>query len=595
MRNTPRDTARTLFGLRTCALLPLLLCSLLAFPTHIAGAQTAAVVWSHRPAEEIKWYRVMETGAPLVGTSAGLYALNAETGEPLWRRDDLKGINEVETHELPGTPLLLVADNSGGITSRKTKLFALDMLTGETVWETDKLRGSTVAVAPNYEKNLLVFLTTINSSAQKDKPDITALKLDTGELVWQSELTDTVDLYGIERGSKYFPKFDLSGANPPVFDGDSVYFTYAGLHRYNLADGKLVWGAKYDVTEGKIKRANAQAVIDGDVIYTSAKGQIRAVDKNTGAVKWTSKDFGGGIAEMSLVGDVLYGRLGGEFYDFEKREYVTKKPLGVVALDKKTGAPSWSYDKAGGSITNMVFLPEQNLILIADEKNLIGLDTTAAGKAKEAFKTKLEFKNNLGAAATVAKVAKFGFGGLSALGSKGADTTDNPVALIRQENGVVVVRGAQHLAAFNPQTRQMAWGTKYGAPGVAGWKKIAMTAITVYLAAGAVARGANATAYDNGRGGDAENKRFVNLMNSYEQYMTKRFTASKSGGLYTYVLTEVKQGEEKGAGIVGVNMMTGQGDRQILFKDKEPDYEIDEASGRVFNFKDKALTAYVVK
>ncbi|MDQ1524995.1 MAG: hypothetical protein QOE47_2919 [Pyrinomonadaceae bacterium] len=379
MRNTPRDTARTLFGLRTCALLPLLLCSLLAFPTHVTGAQTAAVAWSHRPAEEIKWYRVMETGAPLVGTPAGLYALNAETGEPLWRRDDLKGINETETHELTGTPLLLVADNSGGITSRRTKLFALDMLTGETVWETDKLRGSTVDVAPNYEKNLLVFLATVNSSAQKDKPDITALKLDTGELVWQSELTDTVDLYGIERGSKYFPKFDLSGANPPVFDGDSVYFTYAGLHRYNLADGKLVWG------------------------------------------------------------------------------------------------------------------------------------------------------------------------------------------------------------------------TKYGAPGIAGWKKIAMTAITVYLAAGAVARGANATAYDNGRGGDAENKRFVNLMSSYEQYMTKRFTASKSGGLYTYVLTEVKQGEEKGAGIVGVNMMTGQGDRQILFKDKEPDYEIDEASGRVFNFKDKALTAYVVK
>ncbi|MBA3239783.1 MAG: PQQ-like beta-propeller repeat protein, partial [Acidobacteria bacterium] len=438
MRNITRASLRNLLGAgsKGGGLLPLLLCFLLVSPPHLMSAPQpqqfgAALLWSHKPAEDIKWYRVMETGAPLIGTSSSLYALNAETGESLWRRDDLKGINEFETHELAGTPLLLVADNSGGITSRKTKLFALDALTGETVWETDKLRGSTVAVAPNYEKNMIVFLTTVNSSAAKDKPDIAALKLDTGELLWQSEFTENVDLYGIERGSKYFPKFDLSGAQQPIFDGDSVYFTYAGLHRFNLTDGKLVWKLPYDVTEGKIKNANAQAVIEGDTIYTSAKGQVRAVDKQTGAAKWTSKDFGGGIVEMLPRGDVIYGRLGGTFYDFGKREYVVKKPLGVVALDKKTGAPVWFYDKAGGSLTNMVLLPEQNTILIADEKNLIGLDTNSTGKVKEAFKTKLEFKYNLGTAATVAKVAKFGFGGLSAIGSKGADTTDNPVALIR--------------------------------------------------------------------------------------------------------------------------------------------------------------------
>lgn len=591
MRFEVTSPARRSLALALAALL-----LLLAANANVALAQQAAPLWAHKPTQDIKWYRLTDAGTLLVGTSANIYSLNPESGETTWRRDDLKGVNEYETHALPGTPLLLVADNSGGLASKKTKLTALDLLTGETVWETEKLRGATVAVAPNYAKNMVVFLTVKDSGMTKDKPDITALNVATGEMIWQSEFTDSVDLYGMERGGKYFPKHDLSGANPPVFDDDSVYFTYAGLHRFSLADGKLLWGTKYDVTEGKIKQGNAQAVIDGDTVYTSAKGQVRAIDKATGAIKWTSKDFGGAVAETRLQGDVLYGRLGGTFYDFGKREYVTKKPLGVAALDRKTGATVWFYDKADGSITNMAFLPEQNTILVADEKNLIGLDTSATGKVKEAFKTKLEFKFNLGAAATVAKVAKFGFGGLSALGSKGGDSTDNPVALVRQENGTVVVRGAQHLAAFDPRTRQMAWGTKYGAPGVAGWKKIAMTAITVYMAAASIAQEANYAYRNDYSSSSSENRRFINTMSNYEQYMTKRFTASKSGGKYTYVLTDIKQGDEKGAGLVGVNMMTGQGERQILFKDKEPDYEVDEATGRVFNLKNsKELMAFAVR
>ncbi len=574
-------------------LLTLLL--LASFGVTRASAEQATTLWTHTPTQDIKWYSVTNAGTLLVGTASGIYCLNPETGAELWRRDDLRDIAEHEQQEIQGTPLLLVYDNTGAM-QKKTHLFALDLLTGKNIWQTESLKGYTVQVAPSFERDMLVFLTVANNKMTKDKLDIAALRLSTGEMLWQSEFTENVDLYGIERGSKYFPKFDLSGAQPPIFDGDSVYFTYAGLHRYNLSDGKLVWKMPYDVTEGKIKNANAQAVIEGDTIYTSAKGQVRAIDKATGAAKWTSKDFGGGIVEMLPRGDVIYGRLGGTFYDFGKREYVVKKPLGVVALDKKTGAPVWFYDKAGGSLTNMVLLPEQNTILIADEKNLIGLDTSSTGKVKEAFKTKLEFKYNLGTAATVAKVAKFGFGGLSAIGSKGADTTDNPVALSRRENGTIVIRGTNHVAAFDPRTHAMAWGTKYAAPSVPGWQKIAMTAITVASAAMSQGQAFNYASLGDSHSANRANSDFIGAMSGYEQFMSKRYSATKAGGVYVYVLTDIKQDKEKGAGLIGVNMETGQGDRQILFKDKEPDYEVDEASGRIFNLKNsKELNAYIIK
>ena len=558
----------------------------------LATVTQAAPLWTHKPSSDIKWYRVTDIGSVLIGSKAGLYTLDGVNGQTIWTRNDLAGTEEFEVETIAGTPLLLISDTSGTF-SKGTKLFAIDLLTGQNIWETDKLKGATVAVEPVYEKDLVLLVTVPSNNANKAKPKISALRLTTGEMVWEAEYPDNVDLYGIERGSKFFPKFDLSGANEPLHDSDSVYFTYAGLHRYSLEDGKLMWGVKYDVTEGSIKRGNAQALIEGEMIYTSAKGQLRAIDKQTGAIKWTSKDFGGAVAELKLIGGVLYGRLGGAFYDFGKREYVNKKPFGVAAINLETGATLWYYEGAKDSVTNMVVLREQNLVLIADAKNVIALDTSSTGKAKEAYKMKLEFKNNLGTAATVAKVAKFGFGGLSALGSKGGDTTDEPVALYRRENGTVVVQGKQHLLAFDPRSNNIAWSVKYEAPGVPGWQKIAMAGLTALAYTSATASAASS--YYGTAENRWANKQRINSLAAYEQFVSKRYNATKATGNYVYVLTTVKEGKEKGAGLIGVHMETGRGDRQIMFKDKEPDYQVDEAEGRVFNLRNaKELSAFSV-
>lgn len=571
--------------------LAFLLCSLLLCLV-LSQAALGSSLWTHKPASDIKWYRVTDVGSLLVGSKGALYALDGETGREVWSRADLAGAEEYEVDTIAGTPLVFVSDTSGTF-KKGTKLYALDLLSGQNIWETEKLKGATVAVEPVYEKDLVLLVTVENNSANKAKPHLTALRMTTGELVWEADYPDNVDLYGIERGSKYFPKYDLSGANPPVYDADSIYFTYAGLHRYSLEDGKLIWGTKYDVTEGSIKRGNAQALVEGDTVYTSAKGQLRAIDRQTGAVKWVSKDFGGAIAEMKLAGEVLYGRLGGAFYDFSKREYANKKPFGVAAVDKKTGATVWYYDKADDSITNMALLPELNTVLVADAKNLIGLDTTSGGKVKESYKVKLEFKNNLGAAATAAKVAKFGFGGLSAIGKGGGDDRDEPVALYRRENGTVVVAGKQHLLAFDPRSHQIVWSVKYEAPGVPGWQKIAMAGLTALAYASATASAANS--YYGTSENRWANRQRVNSLVAYEQFVSKRYSATKATGNYVYVLTTVKEGKEKGAGLVGIQMETGRGERQILFKDKEPDYQVDEPAGRVFNLRNsKELSAFSV-
>jgi hypothetical protein len=240
----------------------------------------------------------------------------------------------------------------------------------------------------------------------------------------------------------------------------------------------------------------------------------------------------------------------------------------------------------------MMILPDDNTLLIGDEKNLIGLDLSSQGKVKEAYKVPLKFKFKVGAAATAGKVAAVALGGVGGFFKKGADTTDNPVSIVRQENGTVVVRGMQHLVGFDPKSRSIAWSTKYDAPGIDGWQSIVMTALTITAAALSESAEAGYSQRGDYNSAFAQNSQFLNLMSQYQQFMSKKFTASKQSGNIYYVLTTLKGKEDKGAGLVGVNLYSGRAINQIIFKDKSPDYEVDEAAGRLFNMNKGELAAY---
>ena len=86
-------------------------------------------------------------------------------------------------------------------------------------------------------------------------------------------------------------------------------------------------------------------------------------------------------------------------------------------------------------------------------------------------------------------------------------------------------------------------------------------------------------------------------MKDYQALYFKRYTATQSTGQRLFILTDIEEGKDKGPGIVGVNMDTGAADRQVLFGTKEPDYETDEITGRVFLLsKDsKAVSALALK
>jgi outer membrane protein assembly factor BamB len=488
--------------------------------------------------------------------------------------------------EVPGTPIVLVHLNLG-TAQAKTSLHAVDIMNGQDLWQTEQLRGVTVDTFPVYERGYVLVIST-EAPAAKAKLELAALEMGSGKVLWQAAFEEKADLHVAESSGRFLVKYDLSGHQPPLYDGESLYLSYAGIHRFDAATGRIVWKNVYDVTEGVFKRGNAQALIDGDTVYTSAKALIRAVDKGTGQIRWTSRDFGGAVAQMELAGGVIYARMGGNFYDKQAKEWKLKKPLGVVAVDKSTGAELWRYTGAKEGITNMLVLSEQKAVLIADQKNLIGLDLESQGKVKEAFKVKVEFKDRIGAAKVAAGVGKFLLGGAKAAAS-GGEEADSPVAIRLRQDGTAVVVGKQHLLAFDPAARSVAWSLEYDPPGRAAWVKALAGAMTALSYAANVGQAA-------ATGSSAYSGAASQSIASYSDYTSKRYSAAGETDRYYYVLTNIEEGKEKGAGIVGVNLDTGKADRQVLFKEKEPQYEVDELAGRVFNVKDKkTLVGFSVK
>jgi hypothetical protein len=156
--------------------------------------------------------------------------------------------------------------------------------------------------------------------------------------------------------------------------------------------------------------------------------------------------------------------------------------------------------------------------------------------------------------------------------------------------GRVVVQGKQHLLGFDPQTKTSDWSLFYAAPSEA-FANIAMFAVTAAAAVygngqAAASGGFGSSGYSSGVNTIHSN---LDRYNKYTENAARRAGGSKSSQSYTYVLTKV----EKDIGVVGVNLATGETDRELVLKEKEPEYTVDEPLNRVFHFKSKnTIIAY---
>lgn len=571
-------------------LLPLL-AWLLAAPLFAATA--AKPLWTQPLGADAKWYQLTSAGTLLVGTDGALLSVNPDDGKILWKRSDITKSNRNNAVEIAGTPWL-VANNFAGIGKNKVTFQAIDLLSGETVWKTPQLSAQYLDTIAVPSQGLVIFV--VQTWEEKDNGIyLRAHDLATGAAKWSVKFckSNGIPLHLADGSGKFMPTMDLSGYHDPLIDGDEMFLGYLGIHCVDLHTGAIKWAVEFPSGNKGLKKTYAPLRLDGDRIYGAGGGSVFAINRHTGQQLWKSErisEYAGLfkardnaiVSQLEIVDGKVFSRFGGNFSD--GNQVHLREPLGVVVLDATNGNPVYKDQKIDGGLTNLLVLPEAHAVMFADGKELVGLSTQGAA-VTESFRVPIEFKRKMGGG-DIAKIGLGLTGGLmgtiKAVSSSNKARLDVPVAIVRQ-NGHIVVQGKQHLLGFDPLAKQQKWSLYYAAPSDA-FATIAMFAVTALASAQGNAQVAQngSIMTSGGRQGMDNIQQALDRYNRYTEKRAARAGGSKATESYTYIVTKIPK---SGLGLYGVNLATGETDRQLPLGAKDPDYLADEQTGRVYYFK----------
>lgn len=565
---------------------------LITVPLTIA----AEPLWSVELPEEPLWQVVSSSGHLLAGSKDNLFCLDEDSGKILWQRDDIKRSSPFSVKEVPETPILIVTEHHG-LGNSKSSVQAINSITGATIWKTPEANGRSVGMYPLPERNEILVVQEIYDNGRGEAGVFLSLReLSSGKELWQSRYAKAgkLDYHLSDNSSVWSPVMDLSGHQEPLLDGDRIYLPFMGVHAFDLKDGNLAWEVTFQTADTSLKRTYAPLLLENETLYATGQGIIVAINRADGNILWQEKvSKKAPLADMNIAGDSLLVRTGGTFTDTKKLQM--KTPLGLIALDKKTGTEKWEFKKGKLGITNMAFTDKGQTVLIADSENLMGFD---AASGKILYTEPLEFERQMGAMDLAAGGLKVGSGFLSGglLGAaQGAFSSvkdkdkrkDVPLNISALDENRVVVSGQQHILAFNTANHKIDWSIYYAAPGSSNLMLLATGALV------AVNTMANAGMHTSVSARNSAVNNALGGADDFTKLTTRRYSAMQTTERRSYFLTMLEEEKEKGPGLIGISLDSGTEVAKVYLGDKEPEYTLDEVTNRLYHIKKgKTLTAY---
>ena len=536
----------------------------------LSSLPAAAQSWTAKLDKDIRFYQPTEMGVVIAGTEKSLYAIDASTGETIWRRKDTS-LDETDVAPVPGTDLLLLSLEKGD----KARVEAVDILTGDSIWRSDKIKGVVMQISIDPAANMLAVVLVKDAKNRardgfKRHPLLHVLDLGTGDELWKYEIGE------VEMMPARWPEdegkevdYTLDNYYPPAFVDGRLYVFYEGVTSFDARSGKERLREKYRVNEEGLALTEAEPIFGGDVIYVSGRGHVRAISRQTGDTIWESKDLGL-TPELLLFGNTLFVRTGGQFTRLKDGETTEHGPYGISAIDGRNGKVLWRYKGADKGITNMLF-PASNRIAIADRDDLILIDPL----------------NGKVLARTPHKIDRASFGVLN-------------------ERGDIVIGGQSEIAAYN-KFGGWQWRTKHTPPGRGILRTvgaIATRAASLYFRFSGPAMTIRsafslqglATLTSRNRGtpwfkkyGIAKRIDAPRQLDRLSRFLWHRERLAALRGQWMYFYTELDRG---GNGLAGVNINDGRTDREVRLSDLDERFVTDEVLGVMFTASGNKLFSH---
>lgn len=586
-------------------------------------------------------------GILVAATNEGLVGLDPKQSTPVFTFNNFGKLSPEETEFIPASPYIVVSQGVGskfaGIA--KTKRAVLDYITGKVIFnsETDNWNQIyTCNIVLPQNKLVVSGIQKEGDKFEKMTPKVAVYDLATQKLDY-SFFLDKPGRVGIAKD------FSVTGV-PLLLKSMLIIPTAQGLISKSHK-GDDLWECKIKginwmtsdmseteiygfetTTNGKNTRihkisnkgielwkddrkvqgnvSNFQILPQGiavvsdkssggstSVFATSDESEIAFLSASTGEDLWEKAPKTKGWVQHFYVQEdgILFGiQQGGINKISFDGKTLFKKPL-----------------KTGENIMVMAESPQGLIYITSEDANIVDLKT-----GDQVWNKPLKYKNSAAVASTFDS-AKNRYliaadGDVYAIDAQTGDATDfskvkfdeKEVAnTMEMRNGNIFLSASQNLALLDHEGKQI-YNEYYKSPGQSGFVKVLSGVVAVASTGLAMAHAAKAGMNRTNPYGSSndlsnyndygkENKRaadmFASIGDASFAMMSKRFKATAATENAQFILTKL----DDGVGLVKVNKDTGKVDKEIVLKDKKPEYQVDEFGGFLFyKANDKTIYAY---
>lgn len=577
-------------------------------------------------------------GILVAATNEGLVGIDPKQNTPVFTFNNFGKLKPEETEFIPASPYIVVSQGADSKFAglAKTKRAVLNYITGKVIFnsETDNWNQIyTCNIVLPQNKLIVSGIQKEGDKFEKITPKVAVYDLSSQKLDY-SFFLDKPGRVGIAKD------FSVTGI-PLLLKSMLIIPTAQGLiaKKHN---GDDLW-------ECKIKGVNWMVADETEKeIYgfeTTVNGKNTRIHKigNNGAELWKDdRKVQGNVSNfqilpqgIAVVSDkvaaeeseiaFLSASSGEDLWEkapktkgFVQHFYVQDD--GILFGIQQGGINKISFEgqtlfkkplKTGANIMVMAQSPQGLIYITSEDANIVDLKT-----GDQVWSKPLKYKNSAAVASTFDS-AKNRYliaadGDIYAIDAQTGDATDfskvkfdeKEVAnTMEMRNNKIFLCSSQNLALLDNDGKQI-YHEYYKSPGQSGFVKVlsgivavASTGMSMAMAAKA---GANKT---NSYGG-------LNDLSSYNEYgkeaarasrmfaeigsvafdvMSKRFKATAATENAQFILTKL----DDSVGLVKVNKDTGKVDKEILLKDKKPEYQVDEIAGVLYyKANDKTIYAY---
>lgn len=568
---------------------------------------------------------ITEGGTVVVATNDGLVGIKPGQDGLLFNFTDYGRVKPEELNFIPKAPYVIVGQTGfGGL---QTKSAVIDYMSGKVLFSTEKNGWKAIGMSQVLMPANMLIVSGQRRANEKYAQAVAIYDLNSGE---------QVSFYKF-KGSRQ------AMGTPLVLSNGVIIPTTKGLMKIDMTSGNVLWENELknigwmvaDETEKDIYAFASTSNKKNTKIYKlSANGTSAWADERK--VKGSVSNFQILPQGLAVVSDVAGGsgtfaaaseskitmfsaKTGDDLWDKapKTKGYVQHFYImddGILFGIQEGGINKISYDgktlfkkplKTGENILTMATTPQGLIYITSEDANIVNLDTgdqvwkkPLKFKRADVVSSDYDKKNDRYLITADEKLYSIdaNSGTSELITEADFDGKEDPTSVEVRDGGILLTSD-QNMMLLDWQSK-ISWHEYHRAPGKSAFGAILAGVTAVAAATASASASYQANMHERNRigqytaRGDRLNDLSAGMSNAAGASiaeMLKRFKATSATQNAQFILTKL----EDGVGLVKLNKDTGVVEKEIILKDKKPEYQVDEFGGYLYyKANDKTIYTY---